>query len=94
MTKNKGSGVIPSTSLIWFFLIALLIYVCFILIWGVKRHKRIQKVVKQDKMAKLFTMLMLTRRENKVKLENDYVLVSTPSGIHSHKVPSINYVSI
>ena len=27
------------------------------------------------------------RQENEVRLENDYVLVSTPSGIHSHKPP-------
>ena len=47
--------------------------------------KNIWKIINKTKWQNCSQCLH--RRENKVKLENDYVLVSTPSGIHSHKPP-------
>ena len=80
----EESGVIPSPSLIWFFPTNGPFDITFINLF-----KKILDTTKWKNCSQC-----LHRRENNVKLENDYVLVSTPSGIHSHKVPSIYYVSI
>ena len=31
--------------------------------------------------------VIASKADNKIQVENDYVLISTPSGIHSHKPP-------
>jgi hypothetical protein len=74
----EGSGVIPSPSLIWSFLSNGPFDTTFFNLF----EKKILNTTKWQNCSQC-----LHRRENNVKLENDYVLVSTPSGIHSHKPP-------